>query len=259
MAFQRGSGGRCKAKCALRRLYLSIDYQAARHKNVYISVIITNHILQPIVIAVSSALTLYAAWPYLRDTARGETKPRVASWLIWAALLGIAAAASYSQHQWPAAIFTWVCCLECLTVVALGFKSGDRRFGRMDLICMGASLIGLAVLLVLKAPTLAVIITIVTDLTGGIPTIAHSWSDPHEETPLTYLLSGIASLLVLLVANFGVFTAYGYPLYMGAFDLSITYIVFARFGHTMARPKNMPSSMPISTWHSREDTNEKHV
>jgi|GEM_PF-351836 len=177
--------------------------------------------MRVLLIVISNVLTLAAALPYLRETIAGKARPRLASWFIWASLTGIGSAAAFAQHQIPAAIYGLLCSIECLAIVVLGFRHGERKLERLELICLIGAFAGLVVLVLLRSSNLAIIITIATDFVGGVPTIKHAWIRPAEETTLTYILNALGSGVTLMIANFHVFSAVGYPLYLFLFDATI--------------------------------------
>jgi hypothetical protein len=179
-----------------------------------------------VIIALSNILTVVAAVPYLIAIVRGTTKPRVASWFGWGALTLVGAAASFAQHQLPAGIFLSFCALQNFSIVVLGLKHGDRRFGKLDIFCVAGALLGAAVLLFLKSPVLSTWVAIGTDFVVMIPTLKHTWQQPGEETVATYILEGIASVLTLTVAGGFAFTAIAYPLYLLIADEVITVLIF---------------------------------
>jgi len=170
--------------------------------------------MRTLIIVLSNALTIAATLPYLVEIVKGKTKPRLASWFTWSAIVAIGAAASFAQHQIPAAIYSLCCSLECAAVVVLGLKHGDRQLEKLDIVSLAGVTVGLVSLMALKSPTLTVFITILTDSVGAIPTIKHSWVRPWEETWSAYVLYALGSGTTLLVANFHVFTAIAYPLYL---------------------------------------------
>lgn len=173
-------------------------------------------------ILVSSGLTIAAAIPYILEIIKGSTKPRIVSWFTWTAILLIGTYASFSQHQIPAAVYTFICALGCLAVVILGFKFGDKQFEKLDIVSFIGVLAGLVVLIVYKNPTLAIFASISTDLVGTIPTLKHAWLHPEEETWSAYLLYAIGSGLTLWVANFHILSAVAYPIYLFIVDITLT-------------------------------------
>ena len=181
--------------------------------------------MTPVLLTLSAVLTIYAAVPYLVDVARGTTKPRLVSWFVWFIIPLIGAAAALAAHQIPAAIYTFLAALGCGLVVVIGFRYGDRSFERLDIVCLCGAAIGLALWLLLKSPSLAVVASILTDLIGGIPTLKHAWRHPGEENWPSYALYGAGAAITLLVADHHLFSAIAYPLYLGLFDTSVAVVL----------------------------------
>ena len=167
-----------------------------------------------LIIILANFLTVVAALPYIRATAKGTTKPRVASWFGWGALTIVGSAAAFSQHQLPAAIFLAFCSLQNFSIVVLGLKHGDRKLTRLDFVAIIGAILGGTVLLLLKSPVLSTWVAITADGIVLLPTLKHTWQKPGEETVSTYVLEGIGCILILTLAGGFAFTAIAYPLYL---------------------------------------------
>jgi hypothetical protein len=50
-------------------------------------------------LVLSSLITVVAVIPYLNAVAQGRDEPRIATWIVWAALAWVGAAASLSQPR----------------------------------------------------------------------------------------------------------------------------------------------------------------
>lgn len=177
----------------------------------------------------TSILTLVAAMPYLVDTLKGKTKPRVVSWLTWSVLTGIATLASFSDHQYGSALLTLSAMVETLAIVLLGLiKTGDRSFEKLDIYCLVGAVVGLVLWWLSSSPAIAVVATVTIDFIGFLPTIKHVWERPYEETWLTFLLAGGGGAFAALAAyNFSV-TALAFPLYDVVTDAIVTTMILTR-------------------------------
>ncbi|MDB5164576.1 MAG: hypothetical protein JWL89_202 [Candidatus Saccharibacteria bacterium] len=142
-------------------------------------------------------------------------------------LTAIACAASFSDHQYPAGVLTLCATISVLLVVILGFKHGDRKFERLDIICQTGALIGLALWATFDSPALAIIATITIDLIGCIPTIAHSWQKPYEETSVTYAMSSVAGGLAFLATQEWKITAVAYPIYLFLINMLLAFVILS--------------------------------
>ena len=150
-------------------------------------------------IILSAILTFIGVVPYTLDILKGKTKPRVVTWFVWSVLTGIAAVASYVDHQYPAAILSFMAMMGTAMIVVLGYRNGDRRFERVDFLCLGGAGVGLVLWWYFNSPAIAIIASIMIDFIGAVPTLIHSWKKPHEETWIVFLLSFLGALCTVAV------------------------------------------------------------
>jgi hypothetical protein len=164
-----------------------------------------------------SLLSAAGTIPYAIETIRGKTKPRIVTWFTWALLTAIAGCAALADRQFGATLFAFIGTAATGTVVLIGLRYGDRTFGRLDVMCVFGVLVGLALWLWFQLAAIAIWAAIVVDFVGLIPTIAHAWRKPGEETAKTFVLVGLGGLLttVVIAVNGAIsVTALGYPLYV---------------------------------------------
>lgn len=143
---------------------------------------------------------MIAALPYVMDILRKKTKPHLFSWLIWALITGIAFAGQITDEGGVGAWVTGFNSVVCVLIFVLGFKYGEKNITRGDWISLAASACVVLLWLVTKTPFYSMVFACLIDVSGFFPTIRKSWHKPHEETALTYFLSGamyIAGILAL--------------------------------------------------------------
>lgn len=183
-----------------------------------------NHIL----IALSSIITISATIPYIVDILNKKTKPRIVSWFTWTLLTGISAAASLSDKQYAAGILSLSASVECLTVVILGLKYGDKEFTAFDISCQIGAIVGLMLWFIFNSPAIAVIAGITIDLIGSLPTLKHAWEKPAEETWITFALSGLGATFAAFAATSTRITAIANPIYIVAINFTFTTVLLVR-------------------------------
>lgn len=181
-----------------------------------------------IFIIISSILTVAAVIPYIRDILRRKTKPRVVSWFTWSLLGGISAAASFAAHQYPAAILSTFSGIECLTIVILGFKNGDKHFELFDVGCQIGAFVGLILWWIYNSPAIAIVAAILIDFIAGLPTLRHAWRRPNEETWTTYALSGLGAAFTLAAVNDYMITSAANPIYLVLINATFTAVILFR-------------------------------
>lgn len=163
---------------------------------------------------ISGLLQFISIAPYLVDTAKGRSKPRLVSWFNWTLLTGIATAAALSQHQYASAILTGSETITQLCVVLLGFRNGDHSIERLDIICQIGAVCGLVLWIIFNNPLVAIIATVLIDFIVAIPTYVHAWQKPNEETGSTYLLSGLGALAAVFAVTTRTILGYTFPAYL---------------------------------------------
>jgi hypothetical protein len=196
--------------------------------------------MRTVLVIFSSALVLTAILPYLADVVKGKTKPRVVSWFTWSLLGAITGVASLADHQYPAGVMGLISALGCMLAVIFGWKHGNRKFERIDVICQVAAIIGIGLWLFFNSPAVAVVATIIIDLIGCVPTFIHAWKQPHEETWITFFLSGCGALVTILAAGDFTITSIANPIYIVSINTALTALILGRHKYAV---KGMPAEL----------------
>lgn len=178
-------------------------------------------------IVLSSVITVTAAIPYIVEILRGKAKPRVASWLTWAVLTGIACAAAFVDGQVPTGVLLLIATIGTALIAILGLKYGDHHFEKLDWWCLAGAGVGLLLWWIFNSPEVAVIAAVTIDLIGAIPTFKHSWLKPHEETWITFALSGLGAGITLAISGEWAITATAYPLYLVVANFALAACILA--------------------------------
>ncbi len=194
--------------------------------------------IETLFIIISSLLTVACTLPYIIDVLRQKTKPRIVSWLNWSLLSAIAGAASFSDHQYAAAVLSFSATIETMIVVILGWKYGDRTIAKFDIYCQIAALIGLMLWFVFNSPALAVISSVGIDLVATLPTLKHAWEKPHEETTITFALAGVAAVFTVAAAKEARITSLANPIYLIFINFLLAGILIGRGNVAVDRKKN---------------------
>lgn len=181
-----------------------------------------------ILLILSGIITICAVIPYIIEIKQGKNKPRIVSWFVWTVITGISALASLSDHQYATAFLLFSASVETMIVVILGFKKGDRKFDKLDITCFSLAMIGVILWQVFDSPEIAVIMTVLADFTGGLPSLVHSWKKPNEETAITYFLSGLGAVCTLFIITNWDITASAYPIFLVTINIAFTSVIIFR-------------------------------
>src|SRR5436190_1148071 len=93
--------------------------------------------------ALGSLLILVSVVPYVLEVVRERARPRIFSWIVWTVLGVIATVAASSEGEYPSAALTATATVETGSIVALGWKYGNRNFERLDAYCLAGVVMSL--------------------------------------------------------------------------------------------------------------------
>ncbi|MCL5436088.1 MAG: hypothetical protein M1275_03330 [Patescibacteria group bacterium] len=139
--------------------------------------------------------------PYFLDIFKGSTKPHIFSWLVWAILETIGFFAQVIKGAGPGSWMTGTTAILCLGVFFSALRHGEKNITRIDWVCLASALCGIGAWQITKDPFWAVIIVVITDLVGFIPTFRKAYNKPFEETLKLYLLSALKASLALFALD----------------------------------------------------------
>jgi hypothetical protein len=166
--------------------------------------------------------------PYLIDIVRGKTKPNIVTWLTWTMLTAISGAAALTAGEPKTAAFLFGNSLCTGLVVVLGLKYGTAKFSKFDILCQASAVLGLVLWLVFDSPVIGIVVPLVIDFIGALPTIRHSWLKPSEETWQTFLVGVVAPMFTLFSLTRFNIASLAFPLYLFLANGTLTLIIVGR-------------------------------
>lgn len=141
------------------------------------------------VIAILLALIAYI--PYIRDVLRRKTKPHVYSWFIWGFLSILIALLQFKKGAGPGAYMTLFTGCISLLIFILAMRNGKKYITKLDTFTFVLALIASGIWLLADQPLASMILLMVADVLGSIPTIRKSWHLPYEETLFLWAVSPV--------------------------------------------------------------------
>jgi hypothetical protein len=175
-------------------------------------------------------LEIVANFPYIRDILAKKTKPHFFTWLIWTTLTWISFFILVSEGAGVGAWVTGITALTCLVILCLSFFFGERKITILDWVCLILAFFALALWKNANDAFLAMIIIVMIDTLGFIPTYRKSFSKPYEETLSTYLLVTGKHVLTLVALQTYTPTTILYPsvLFLSNFLFAIMLVIRRR-------------------------------
>ena len=162
--------------------------------------------------------------PYLKETAKGIVKPRVASWATWSLVTGIATIIE-------------------LSILIMALRKGDYDYNWVDGASQTISILGIVVRLTTSNPVWAIIFNILADFFGAVPTFYHSWIKPHDESWLPFILSGIGAGLSFMGVKYVGMVSAGFPVYLSIIGFALGLNIYFR-QKVVTMPKRPRTSNP---------------
>lgn len=128
---------------------------------------------------------------YIRNTLSGKTKPQFYSWLIWAVLAGIGYSSQIVSNAGPGSWVTGVTVLGCGVIAVLALFKGDMHLSGVDKVLLGLSSIAVLLRVLTDNPLEALILAVGAALVGYVFTSKKAYSNPQQETVITYVLNSV--------------------------------------------------------------------
>ena len=160
-------------------------------------------------IAVAIAFISYV--PYFRDIVLGKTKPHAFTWLVWGSLTAIGFAGQIADDAGPGAWVTGFTAVIAFSIFVFALVKGKKNIVLMDWLSLAGAGVALIVWFITKEPLLSIILIVVIDALGFFPTFRKSFHKPHEETSITYTLSGLKFVIAIIALEHYSLTTYLYP------------------------------------------------
>ncbi|MBT4856699.1 hypothetical protein HON52_00745 [Candidatus Uhrbacteria bacterium] len=150
-----------------------------------------------------------------------KTRPKRASWFIWAVLGFIAFFSQFAKGATDSLWLTGGQTFAVFVVVVLSIKYGVGGFTKRDVTALIAAFVGLIIWYITSEAAFALFIVIGIDSIGSILTFIKSYHEPASETLSTWFMSSVSGFFGTLAVGSLSFTLLAYPLYIGIANLLI--------------------------------------
>ena len=149
-----------------------------------------------------------------------------ATWLIWASLDSITILGMNIENSINGQILSSV--VGAWTVFFLSLRYGVLGWTWLDRICLAS--VGLSILLWwwFNSPLLGIIICLLANCIGSIPTLHSAWKDARRENKLGWVTGTIASLCALASVSNWTLAHYAQPISFLVIQIAVLYLLFIR-------------------------------
>lgn len=151
---------------------------------------------------IAGILALGGYIPYIISILAGKTQPNRATWFIWTIVGGLLAFSYIAEANDPHSI--WLPLgyfFGPLIVALLSLRYGYAQWTRLDTICIVAAVISIIPWVLSDNATFTLIINVLIDSTGAIPTLVKTFKEPETEDLTAWTIFFVANTLQLFAIS----------------------------------------------------------
>jgi len=149
------------------------------------------------ILSIAAGVVFVAGFvPYIRAIVRKQAQPSKATWMIWAILDVVAFAGMLVKHTLNSQMTAALVCASTVAVLAL--KYGKPGWSRLDKLCLGGAVLGVALWEIFHDPVLGIVTSLIVLFLGGIPTFVSAWHDPGKEDRTAWTILWVSCILAVI-------------------------------------------------------------
>lgn len=175
---------------------------------------------------IAATCSIVAETFYIPSILRHETKPNRASWIIWNITNIILLASYFSLGARTTILLPVIYCINGFIILILAIRYGVSSWSRLDFVAIFIAVCSLIIWFITKNPLTALLMNLVMDASGYLPTIRKSYIDPSSESLIAWsfiFLGTCFNLLAINVFSFGIII---YPIVMFSMNLIIVITLY---------------------------------
>lgn len=169
-------------------------------------------------------LGIVGAFPYIKNTLSGKTKPNKIGWFVWALAPIIGAFLQFKSGATFSAIPILMEGILSLSIFFFSFvnKNAYWKITILDITCGILSGFALILWILTRESNISTFFIILADLLAGFPILIKSWKYPETETGSAYYYALISNVVGLLTIKNWVFSIYSIGVYFVLMNFLIT-------------------------------------
>ena len=159
-------------------------------------------------------IALFGFVPYVIEILSGKARPSRVTWWVWSCV-GATLCASYYSSGGQSSIWVPISyVLGPLTLALLSTRYGSGGWEPLDRVCLIGCAVSLPLWWLSGSPVVALLMNIVVDSLGAIPSLRKTWIDPASESLAAWLLFLAGNTLNMATLKNGSLEIVAYPLYL---------------------------------------------
>lgn len=180
--------------------------------------------LQGTIGIVAGILAIGGYIPYIISILRNKTQPNKATWFIWTIVGGLLAVSYFAEGDRSSIWLPFGYFIGPLLVAILSFRYGYSAWSTFDKVCIVIAILSLIPWYFSKNATFTLLINVMIDLAGALPTVIKSYHEPETEDLTAWIIFFIANTLQLFaISEWNI--AATYPIYLFFLAGSIVFFI----------------------------------
>ncbi len=151
--------------------------------------------------------------PYIYSILAGKTKPNRATWFIWTLVGGLLAFSYHAEGDIGSIWLPYAYFICPLITALLSLRYGYAEWTRLDTFCIVVAILSIIPWVFADSPGTTLIINLLIDSTGALPTLVKTFREPETEDLTAWLIFFVANTLQLFAIEMWNIAGL-YPIYL---------------------------------------------
>jgi len=181
-------------------------------------------------VLLGAVVSLYGIARYIRDIFRGQTRPNLVTWVLWAMAPLVASAAAISTGARWAVLPTFMVGFGPVLVVISALTTRRAIWRPTNFGYLSGCLSFVAILLwaVTRKPEMAVFLAILSDGLAALPTLIKAWQFPETESGIAYTTALFNILTSFAAIQIYTFSEIGFPIYNTLINIALSLAAYRK-------------------------------
>ncbi len=175
---------------------------------------------------IGSTISFLGFIPYIFSIIRGETKPHLFTWFIWTVIGTILCFSYYASGAPPMALLLPIAYAigPCITF-CFALYYGEKSYDTFDILCLILAGLSLIVWYFTGEPVLTLVMNILIDFFGAVPTVRKVYHHPETENLNSWLIFSLGTTINLIGLPEWTPVVMSYPFYLWTITITIALII----------------------------------
>src|SRR6185312_1291425 len=166
--------------------------------------------------------------PYVRDIARGSTRPHRGTWFIWGVLAIIVCLSQRADGASWSLVMAAAQAVLTSAIFLLSIRRGEGGLSPVDIFMIAVAAGGLIGWIVADEPVIATTCVVAADLIGAAMMVPKTYRDPGSETLVTFWLASLSGALAIGAVGVPDASLLLYPVYFCLVNGAIAILIHHR-------------------------------